>query len=180
MSSQYPSLLKRAFAYWNWKCALMSATARSVVYLAAMVHNVGRGALPVILVELGYVTLTAGVYAGLQQNALRIRSRRVGNLIVVLAVPGLAQTLEWLTHRLTHTAATQRTLLAVSTFAVLSALFHLHVMRNGGFLTGEGRSLLDDFRRIPRFIAGFALLPVDFFTARIRERQDIEPGAAPG
>lgn len=167
MFPQHSLLLKQAIVYWNWKCALMSATARSLVYLAAMAHTGLHGTLPVVLVEVGYVTLTAGVYAGLQQNALRIRSRLLGNLIVVLGVPGLAQVLDWFTHRLTHTAATGRTILAVSFFAALSALFHLHVMRNGGFLTGQGRSLLDDFRRVPRFIAGFVLRPVDFFTARM-------------
>lgn len=167
MSTQHSPLLKQAFAYWNWKCALMSAAARSLVYLAAMAHTGPHGALPVVLVEVCYVTLTAGVYAGMQQNALRLRSRLLGNLIIVLGVPGLAQTLDWFTHRLTHTVATDRTILSVSIFAVVSALFHLHVMRNGGFLTGQGRSLLDDFRRVPRFIAGFVLRPVDFLTARI-------------
>jgi hypothetical protein len=176
MSSQHP-LLKQAFAYWNWKCALMSATARSLVYLAAMAHTGPHSALPVVLVEMGYVALTAGVYAGMQQNALRLRSRLLGNLIVVLGVPGLAQTLDWYAHRLTHTVATHRTLLAVSFFAVLSALFHLHVMRNGGFLTGQGCSLLDDFRRVPRFIAGFVLRPVDFFTARLSRPASAEPEA---
>lgn len=156
----------------------MSATARSLVYLATMVHVGPRSALPIVLVEMGYVTLTAGVYAGMQQNALRLRSRLLGNLIVVLGVPGLAQILDWYAHRLTHTVATHRTILAVSFFAVLSALFHLHVMRNGGFLTGQGCSLLDDLRRVPRFIAGFVLRPVDFFAARLsRPASNAEPEA---
>jgi hypothetical protein len=178
MSIQHSPLLKQAFAYWNWKCALMSAAARSLVYLAATAHTGPHGALPVVLVEVCYVTLTAGVYAGMQQNALRLRSRLLGNLIIVLGVPGLAQTLDWFTHRLTHTVATHMTILSVSIFAVVSALFHLHVMRNGGFLTGQGRSLLDDFRRVPRFIAGFVLRPVDFLTARIsRPARTIESEA---
>jgi hypothetical protein len=156
----------------------MSATARSFIYLVAMAHSGPHGALSIVLVEVAYVTLTAGVYAGMQQNALRLRSRLLGNLIVVLGVPGLSQTLDWFAHRLTHTAPTHRTLLAVSFFAVLSALFHLHVMRNGGFLTGQGHSLLDDFRRVPRFIAGFILRPVNFLTALIsRPASTVEPEA---
>ncbi|GGG79249.1 hypothetical protein [Edaphobacter dinghuensis] len=154
----------------------MSATARSLVYLAAMAHTGLHSTLPVVVVEIGYVTLTAGVYAGMQQNALRLRSRLLGNLIVVLGVPGLAQVMDWFIHHLTHTVATGRTTLAVSLFAALSALFHLHVMRNGGFLTGQGHSLLDDFRRVPRFIAGFVLRPVDLITARIsRSTSAVEP-----
>jgi hypothetical protein len=178
MFPQRSVLLKQAFAYWNWKCALMSATARSLVYLAAMAHTGLHGTLFVVLVEMGYVTLTAGVYAGMQQNALRIRSRLLGNLIVVVGVPGLAQVLDWSAHHLTHTVATRRTTLAVSIFALLSALFHLHVMRNGGFLSGQGSSLIDDFRRVPRFIAGFVLRPVDLFAARMPRRAGaVEPEA---
>ncbi len=115
--------LKQAFAYWNWKCALMSAAARSLIYLAAMAHNGLHGTLPIVLVEVGYVTLTAGVYAGIQQNALRLPSRVLGNLIVVVGVPGLAQVLDWFAHRLTHTAATGGTTVAVSFFAVLPRSF---------------------------------------------------------
>jgi len=154
----------------------MSATARSVVYLAAMAHTGSHGALLVVLVEVGYVTLTAGVYAGMQQNALRLRSRLLGNLIVVLGVPGVAQTLDWFTHRLTHTVATRGTMQAVSFFAVFSALFHLHVMRNQGFLTGQGCSLLDDFRRLPRFIGGFVLRPIDFLSAKRLSTSRKRPG----
>jgi hypothetical protein len=156
----------------------MSATARSLVYLVAMAHTGLHSTLPIVLVEVGYVTITAGVYAGMQQNALRLRSQWLGNLIVVVGVPGLAQLLDWCTHHLTHTVATGKTTLAVSLFALLSALFHLHVMRNGGFLTGQGSSLIDDFRRVPRFIAGFVLRPVDLFTSRIsRSTSTVEPEA---
>jgi len=118
------------------------------------------------------------VYAGIQQNALRLRSRLLGNMIVVVGVPGLAQALDWVTHRLTGTAATGRATLAVCLFAALSALFHLHVMRNGGFLTGQGSSLLDDFRRVPRFVTGFVVRPVHLFTAwNSRPDGAVEPEA---
>ena len=86
----------QAIVCWNWKCALMSATARSLVYLAAMARTGLQSGLPVVLVEMVYVTLTAGLYAGLQQRALGFRSRLLGNLTVVLAVPMLAQILDWL------------------------------------------------------------------------------------
>ena len=160
MFPQRSPLCRRAFSCWNWKCAFLSASARSVVYLTAMSRSGLRGSLAVVLVEIAYVTLTAGVYAGMQQRALGMRNRWLGNLIVVLAVPGLAQAPDWTAHWVTDGAVTGRATLAVSIFAALSALFHLHVMRNGVFLTGTGRSLLDDFRRVPRLIAGFVVRPV--------------------
>jgi hypothetical protein len=161
------ALLTRAFSCWNWKCALLSATARSLVYLAAMARTGLRGSFAVVLVEIVYVTLTAGAYAGMQQKALGLRARWLGNLIVVLGVPGLAQVLDWAAHCVTGATVTGGATLAVCLFTALSALFHLHVMRNGVFLTGTGRSLLDDFRRMPRLIAGFVARPVAFFVALI-------------
>ena len=160
MTPQHRPLLAQAISCWNWKCALLSATARSLVYLAAMARTGPHGRIGVIVVELAYVTLTSGIYAGIQQKALALRSRFWGNLIIVVGVPGVAQILDWVAHRISGAAVTGKATLAVSVFATLSALFHLHVMRNGTFLTGTGRSLYNDFRRIPRLVAGFVVKPV--------------------
>jgi hypothetical protein len=157
--------LKQALSCWNWKCALLSATARSLVYIIAMTRTGIPGRCAVVLVEIAYVTLTAGIFAGMQQRALAIRSRFLGNLVVVLGVPGLAQALDWAAHRTCGAAAPGKATLAVGVFAALSALFHLHVMRNGAFLTGHGRSLWEDFRRMPKLVAGFILRPMAFFLA---------------
>jgi hypothetical protein len=157
-------LQAQALTCWNWKCALLSATGRSLVYLVAMARSGIRGSLAVVLVEIAYVALTAGIYAGMQQRALGLRSRLLGNLIIVFGVPGLAQALDWLTHRVMGAPAPARATLAVCFFAAVSALFHLHVMRNGAFLTGQGRSLLHDFCRMPRLIATFVLKPFAFIS----------------
>jgi hypothetical protein len=155
----------RAFACWNWKCALLSATARSIVYLAALARTGLRGGLSIVLVEIVYVTLTAGLYAGMQQRALGFRSRMLGDATVVFGVPWLAQALDWLAHRAAGAAVPGKVTLTVCIFATLSALFHLHVMRRGAFLTGHsGHSLLDDFRSMPRLAAGFVLAPVVFLS----------------
>jgi hypothetical protein len=151
------------FSCWNWKCALLSATARSIVYLASLAHSGSRNRLSIVLVEIGYVALTAGVYAGMQQRALELRSRVLGNAIVAFGVPGLAQVIDWFAHRAVGPAVPLRATVAVGIFALFSALFHLFVMRRGALLTGRGRSLGDDFRRMPRLIAGFVAMPVLWF-----------------
>src|SRR5215469_9201195 len=92
-------ILRRAVFCWNWKCALLSATARSLVYLVAMVRMRTHGHFSIVLVEIAYVTLTAGIWAGLQQRALALRSRLLGNFCIALAVPALSQVLDWLVHR---------------------------------------------------------------------------------
>jgi hypothetical protein len=163
-------ILAAASAVWNWKCALLSAAARSLVYLAAMARSGSHSQLAIVAVEIAYVTLTAGVYAGMQQRALGLRSRRLGNLVIAVGVPGLAQFLDWLTHHAVGPAAPPRALFAVCVFTLISALFHLHVMRRGVFLTGlAGRTLADDFRRLPRLILGFSLRPIALLsTVRVR------------
>ena len=155
----------QALSCWNWKCALLSAGVRSIVYLAAMARTHSHGMLAVVMVEIMYVTMTAGIYAGLQQKALGIRSRLLGNPTVAVAVPGLAQFFDWLAHRATGATAPTKSFLAVCIFTIFSALFHLYVMRRGGFLSGRGLSLSDDFRRVPRLIAGFVLAPVAVYSA---------------
>ncbi len=156
----------------------MSATARSMVYLAALTRTGTRGGLLIVLVEIAYVTLTAGLYAGLQQRALGFHSRMIGNLTIVLGVPSLAQALDWLAHRAAGAAAPGRATLTVCVFAIVSAFFHLHVMRRGAFLTGhQGRSLADDFRRMPRLIVAFVSAPVAFLTTpggRLERRVESE------
>lgn len=170
--------LAHAFACWNWKCALLSATARSIVYAVVMAHIRLHGSLAIVVVEMGYVTLTAGLYAGMQQTALGFHSRLLGNLTVVFGVPLLAQALDWLTHRAAGASTPGKATLAVCVFAVVSALFHLHVMRRGAFLTGkQGQALIEDFRRMPRLIAGFVLEPVRFLSAiasRLARRAESE------
>jgi hypothetical protein len=153
-----------ALSCWNWKCALLSATARSIVYLVALTHTGRRGNLSIVLVEIAYVTLTAGLYAGIQQKALGLRNRLLGNLIVVVGVPGMAQLLDWLTHRIAGAPVPERTILAVCIFTLVSAFFHLHIMRRGAFLTTRrSLSLIEDFRRIPRLTVGFVMAPAVFF-----------------
>ncbi|MGO8757983.1 MAG: hypothetical protein ACLQG3_07650 [Terracidiphilus sp.] len=139
---------------------MLSATARTLVYLAALARTGRHGRLSIVLVEVAYVALTAGIYAGMQQRALGLRSRLLGNAIVALGVPALAQVLDWLAHRTVGAAVPARATIAVSVFTAVSALFHLYVMRRGAFLTGCGRSLFEDLRRMPRLVASFVFAPV--------------------
>lgn len=134
--------------------------------MAAMGRARDRSGVAIVLVEIAYVTVTAGLYAGLQQRALALRSRLAGNAVIVFGVPWLAQALDWLTHRVTGASAPARATLAMCAYATLSALFHLHVMRRGAFLTGrQGRPLLEDLRRVPRLVAGFGAAPLQMAAA---------------
>jgi len=173
-----PPLHAQVFSCWNWKCALLSATARSLVYLAALRRSGPHGRLSIVLVEIAYVALTAGVYAALQQRALGLRSRLLGNVLVAVGVPALAQTLDWLAHRAVGAHVPAQAMVAVSVFTGISALFHLYVMRRGVFLTGRGFSLWDDFRRIPKLVVTFVAAPVVLLISlAIRTERATEPEA---
>lgn len=155
-----------------------------MVYLAAMAHPVmttrgSKDGFSIILVEIAYVAITAGAYAGLQQKALGFRSRMLGNLTVVLVVPMLAQLFDWLAHRAAGATVPARATVAVCLFATLSALFHLYVMRRGAFLTGcEGQTLGEDFRRMPRLIAAFVVLPLTYLFPPVNSSTVAESEAA--
>lgn len=151
-----------------------------MVYLVAMARTHSPGRFSIVLVEMAYVTLTAGVYAGMQQRALGLRSRLLGNLTVVVAVPAFAQFFDWLAHCAVGAAVPSRAMLAVCIFAGVSALFHLHIMRSGVFLTGErGYSLAEDFRRIPRLVVGFVLMPLALISSlAVRPMPAAEPEAS--
>ena len=177
MPSGRSPLLRQIFTCWNWKCALMSATARSIVYMAALARSGPHGRLSIVLVEIAYVALTAGIYAGLQQRALTLRSRLLGNFTVALAVPLLAQFVDWLAHHAAGAPVPLRATVAVSVFAVASALFHLYVMRHGVFLSGHGRSLADDFRRIPRLVVAFIIAPAKLLSQSGRAESAAESEA---
>lgn len=145
---------------WNWKCALMSAVVRSLLYGVAMMRGNGHERMVVIGVEMLYVTLTAGAYAGMQQWALRLRRRWLGDICIVILVPGLSQVLDWLAHRVVGAPAPARALTGAAVFTLISALFHRHVMRHGTFLTGDSESsMAEDFRRIPRLVVSFVVWP---------------------
>jgi hypothetical protein len=91
----------------------------------------------------------------------------------------LAQFFDWMAHRLAGAPVPPKATLAVCVFATISALFHLYVMRNGAFLTGcKGRTLGDDFRRMPRLIAAFALAPVTLLIALSTRSASAESEAA--
>ena len=135
-----------------------------------MAHNGSRSRLAVALVEMVYVTLTAGIYAGLQQKALGLRSPLLSNLVIAGVVPASSQIVDLFIHRAAAATTPPKATLAVCIFTAVSALFHLYVMRRGVFLTGQGRSLFDDFRSVPRLIAGFVTMPyaiVSRFSRRI-------------
>ncbi len=149
------------FTRWNWKSAILSALIRSFVYLLTTMKHGWHSELHAIAAEMCYVALTAGIYSALQQGALDIRPRWLSNLLIVVAVPVLSQTVEYTVHAIAGTPNLKTAIISILSFGLISAMFHLHIMRKGAMLVGsKGRPFSDDLKRMPSFVISFLAAPV--------------------
>lgn len=134
---------------------------RSFVYLLTTMKHGWHSELHAIAAEMFYVALTAGIYAALQQGALDVRPRWLSNLLIVLAVPVLSQTVEYTVHAAAGTPNLKTATISILSFGLISAMFHLHVMRKGAMLVGsKSRPFSDDLKRMPALVASFLAAPV--------------------
>ncbi len=154
-------LLCLLLACWNWKSAILSGVIRSATYFILVARQGHHAGLRSAAVEAVYVALTAGIYSGLQQRAMRLEPRRLANLTILAAVPLSAQLIDFLVQRAAHTPGLATATIGMVGWGLLSASFHLHLMRNGAMLVGaEGRSFGNDLKRIPRLVGTFVASPV--------------------
>jgi hypothetical protein len=155
------SFLLFPFTCWNWKAAILSAVIRSFIYLLTTMKHSSRSELHTIAAEMFYVVLTAGIYSAVQQRVLDVQPRWLSNLIVVAAIPVLSQSVEYIMHVAAGTPNLRTATISVLSFGLLSALFHLHVMRKGAMLVGsESRPFSDDLKRMPSLVVSFIAVPV--------------------
>ena len=144
--------------YWNWKTASITAGIRALVFLLAIGHHRDGGAA---LVEIAYVTLTSGFFSAVQQGLLSAEPEWLANLGIVVAVPIASQTIDSLIHMAAGTHDLMAATISLMAYALISAAFHLHVMREGAMLKGAGaRSFLNDLTRVPQLVASFVSWPV--------------------
>ncbi len=174
--------------YWNWKAAAMNIAIRSYIFFLVATHHVHasqagnqgphQAGYHAALIEAIYVCLTAGFYSALQQGAMRVEPRWFANLIIIAGVPVFAQLLDSLIQHAAGTPNLRTASFGMVAWGLLSAAFHLHLMRNGAMLVGEGeRSFGNDLRRLPRLIVTFVASPVTLAIAMLRPRQPAESQA---
>jgi hypothetical protein len=149
-----PALL---LASWNWKSALISALARTVVFAAATRHPapLSSGAEFVLAVSI------AGLGGAVAQA---FRCARPRPLAVAISVPGpplVYHFAEFALHMLLGTPHLAAGLGASIGFSCIASSFTFHAVVEGAMLTGSERtSLVSDLRRLPALIASFLLVPV--------------------
>lgn len=167
------------FIHWNWKSAILSALIRSFGYLIATRKHGMHTGFHAVAIEIFYVALTAGIYSALQQGALNIRPRWLSSSLIVVGVPVLSQSVELAVHLAMRTPNLRAATLGIMAFGFLSAMFHLHVMRNGAMLVGgKSRPFSEDLKRMPSLVAGFLARPFVAIMETTRRQWENDEAAA--
>lgn len=144
---------------WNWKTALLSACVRGTLFFGATWQAGLRAALGAFLLEAAFYASVAGFYGALLEAFRQARPVWIATLTMMVVLPTLNHTFEFLLHWLSGTARLQTALTASILFSLASACFNLFAMRRGVLLVGsERRSLLSDLRMLPRVAAEFLLV----------------------
>ena len=143
----YKHLIRR----WNWKTACLSVFIRGIVILAANLPSGGACAFEVMLVEVCYRGLTSGFFSSAIQSFRCVRPAWAATLVTIAFIPGAADVLEIMVHRLHGTQRLGATITASLILTCLSVLFELYAMRHGILVMGKtGGSLLQDLCSIPQ------------------------------
>ena len=143
---------------WNWKSALFSALFRGAIFFAVNASAGWRAATGAMAAEFAYRSLTAGFYGSIAQAFRRAEPRWAATLVVMVATPAVAHSLEFFIHWLRGTPKLALSVAVSIGFTILASLFNLHAMRHGAMVVGdEGATLASDMKRMPRIIVSFVL-----------------------
>lgn len=146
---------------WNWKSAVLSALTRGALFFFANLKAGLSAAVGAMSIEAMFYITVAGFYGAATEKFRRTRPAWLATMAMMVLMPALNHTLEFLLHWTGGTRKLTTSIIASIGFSMLSAVFNLFAMRRGAFIVGEDRqTLLDDFRRLPRIIFDFlAVVP---------------------
>ena len=153
-------------ARWNWKSAVTSAIVRGIIFFSTNLTAGFRAAAGAMLAEFGYRTLLSGSIGSLTQAFRKCEPAWAAALIATALMPVLTHSVEFTVHWLRGTPKLAVSVVTSICFTGVSTLFNLYAMRKGVLVVGGGSSLADDFKRMPRVIAGFlAVVPLFIWRA---------------
>jgi hypothetical protein len=144
----------RAFRWWNWKSAVISAAMRGPIFFFAALSHGLRAAAMSLLLDASFRTVLAGFMGALTQALRYVQPTWIAALIVVVGMPVVNHTIEYFVHR-----NDVRLGLAMGIsigFSMISGAFELFAMRRGTLVVTEhSHSLLHDIIRFPWLLADF-------------------------
>jgi hypothetical protein len=141
---------------WNWKTACLSSISRGIIIFAVNLPSGGACAVLAMCVEMGYRGLTAGFFSAAIQAFRFVRPYWTASMVTMALIPGTADGLELVIHKMHGTSRLGATILASVIITALSTLFELFAMRHGVMVVGKtGGSFSHDLKRIPLLIITF-------------------------
>jgi hypothetical protein len=149
---------KHLIERWNWKSALTSSAFRCLIYFSTNVVAGLRAALAAMTIEFLFRGVTSGFYGSLTQAFTRAQPAWAGSLAVIVILPAVGHSMEFMVHWLGGTRKLAASVIASVAFTAVSSLFNLFAMRRGVLTVGQDcNTLKDDFRRMPRIVFDFVL-----------------------
>jgi hypothetical protein len=150
--------VSRLVVRWNWKTALLSSIIRSSLFFAMNLSAGLDAARAAMLTELVFRAVTSGYHGALTAAFRHARPHWAATAAVLVLLPLCNHTIEWLVHWTRGTVRLWESIGASMMFTVVSTLYNLFVMRQGALVVGDdGRSLVEDLRRMPRLTIAFVV-----------------------
>jgi hypothetical protein len=148
--------IARLWRRWNWKAAVLSATARAVLFFLVNLPA-GRGAaVAACLTELVFRATTSGFYAAITQALGRAEPAWAGLVTAMILLPIVTHSAELAVHWLRDTARLGDSIAASVAFTAISTAFHVFAMRRGALVVGDARRpFREDLQRLPGLIVAF-------------------------
>ncbi len=153
---RYPShfLLRR----WNWKSAVLSCLVRGSIFFAANLGSGFAAATQAMALEISFIAISAGFYGAIVQAFRRAKPDWLATLTVMILLPTINHSIEFLVHSIGGTKKLSISILASISFSALSAAFNLFTMRRGVLIVGRHKqSFSQDLMQLPKVISAFLL-----------------------
>ncbi|MBN1567609.1 MAG: hypothetical protein JXA73_07165 [Acidobacteria bacterium] len=135
---------------WNWKSALLSSIVRAAIFFAVNLTAGHTAALAAMIREFSFRAVASGFYGGITESFRLAKPRWAATLTVLVSLPILNHSAEFLLHWMLGTANLKTSILASVCFTILSTGFNLFAMRREVLITQQNsRSLAGDLKLIP-------------------------------
>jgi hypothetical protein len=143
---------------WNWKSAVLSCLIRGAIFFSINILSGFRAATCAMLLEISFISITAGFYGALLQAFRKAKPDWAASLTVMVLLPAIHHSLEFFIHSLGGTKKLSASILASFSFSAFSACFNLFTMRRGILIIGKHKQpFLQDLKQLPHVLLAFLL-----------------------
>ena len=141
---------------WNWKSALLSPILRGAFVFAATASAGQAAAANAVAVEVLYRALVSGFCGAIVEAFRSSEPYWAGQLTVVLIVPVVSDSLDFLVHWQQGTPEFGRSVAVSLAMTIVSTAFNYFAMRRGALIVGEQRrTFLEDLATLPLLFVAF-------------------------